>query len=528
VFDEINDHQPKINPPVSDDVSSVDTTSSGITLHPFQAIVVAQIEAAIAAGIRRILICCPTGGGKTIVASDKIKTDTAFWKPSLFLAHRREIIKQTADKLAKNGVTHGVIMAGCNDQLRPQSMVQVGSIDTIRARALNGTALRLPPAHVVWIDEAHHARAETYERLLAEYPDAIVIGLTATPVRGDGRGLGNIFELIIKTPQTAELIKLGFLVPSRVYAPVLPDVADGVRVERGDFVISQLAKRMNTKELVGDIVEHWLKYSERRRTIAFACNVEHSVAIRDQFIANGVRAEHLEAGTPLAEREAILERLHTGGVEVVCNFGILTEGFDCPPVGCLILARPTKQLGLYRQMVGRGLRPYEGKSDCIVLDHGGLTYRHGFAEDDIAWTLDVDERAANKAHEKRKASGVQLHECPQCHAVMSIPPCSACGWMPKPRARDVDIIDGELGLVQGGRAERPVYDPRARERFHAMLFYIERERGYRPKWARANYRDKFGCWPPSWTDPAPIEPTPEVRSWVRSKMIAYAKRRRAA
>jgi superfamily II DNA or RNA helicase len=213
--------------------------------------------------------------------------------------------------------------------------------------------------------------------------------VTATPVRGDGRGLGGIFEVLIECPQVAELIELGHLVGTRVYAPSSPDLA-GVQVKRGDSVESQLAEAMDRPKLVGDIVTHWWKYSERRKTVAFAVDVRHSIHLRDEFIRAGVRAEHIDGNTPKDERDATLARLASGEIELVTNCMVLTEGWDMPEVGCCILARPTRKMGLYRQMLGRVLRPAPGKKDAIILDHSGAVFRHGFAEDPIEWTLDPD------------------------------------------------------------------------------------------------------------------------------------------
>src|SRR5262249_17097646 len=201
---------------------------------------------------------------------------------------------------------------------------------------------QMPPANLLIIDEAHHARANTYQKLIELYPDASVLGLTATPCRGDGRGLGNIFKKMIEVPQVADLIKLGFLVGAKVYAPVDPDLK-GVRTQTGDYAVGQLADRMNTPALVGDIVIDWLKHGERRKTIAFAVDVQHSVHIRNDLVQAGVRAEHLDGSTSIRDREAILARLASGETEVVTNCMVLTEGFDCPDIGCIILARPTKQ-----------------------------------------------------------------------------------------------------------------------------------------------------------------------------------------
>ncbi len=498
---------------------------SGIVLHQFQRTAVEQVEGELAAGTAKPLLVAPTGAGKTVVASDLSKRLVAKHKRILFLAHRREIIQQTSRKLHRSGVSHGIIMAGADAGLRPQAPVQVASIDTLRARALNRDVIPLPVADIIFIDEAHHARALTYERVIDAYPKAAVIGLTATPCRGDGRGLGNIFTKLIECPQVEELIGLGVLVRSRVYAPVDPDLT-GVRTQNGDYVTHQLASRMNTDKLVGDIVTHWLQYGERRRTVLFAVDVAHSVHIRNEMIRAGVRAEHLDANTPITERETILAHLASGETELVTNCMVLTEGWDMPQVGCCILARPTKQMGLYRQMIGRVLRAAAGKQDAIILDHSGACYRHGLPEDPVEWTLATDRRAANPAHEKRKVGGeFRLRECPECNALMAIPPCGHCGWLPKPRARDVEVADGELGLVIGGRAQAPLYDPATRARWHGMLAFIARNRGHKPEWTAHRYREKFGSYPPWGTVVEPIAASPEVYSWVKSRQIAFAKAR---
>ena len=200
---------------------------------------------------------------------------------------------------------------------------------------------------------------------------------------------------MIEGPQVAELIAGGYLVRTRVYAPVDPDLR-GVRTVAGDYNEGQLAERMDRPDLIGDIVTHWHKYGERRKTVAFAVNVPHSIHLRDEFVKSGVRAEHIDGSTPKPERDATLARLASGEIELVTNCMVLTEGWDMPEVGCCILARPTKKMGLYRQMIGRVLRPAPGKADAIILDHSGAVFRHGFAEDRVEWTLDPDRRASSR------------------------------------------------------------------------------------------------------------------------------------
>ena len=493
-------------------------------LRTYQRDVIAEFERQVAAGKRRIITVAPTGAGKTVIVADIIRGFVGNYKSVVVLAHRREIIGQTSDKLRERGIAHGIIMAGT--QQRPLEAVQVAAIQTLHRRAIHSDAMQLPPADLLVIDEAHHCPANTYRKIIDAYPNAVLLGLTATPCRGDGRGLGGIFEVLIECPQVADLIAQGHLVKTRVYAPVNPDLK-GVRTVAGDYNEGQLADRMDRPQLIGDIITHWDRFAERRKTVAFAVNVAHSVHLRDEFIKSGVRAEHIDGATPKIERDATLARLASGEIELITNCMVLTEGWDMPAVGCCILARPTKKMGLFRQMIGRVLRPAEGKADAIVLDHSGAVYRHGFVEDAVCWTLDPEGRAASATHQARGESSSRLLECTQCHAVrVAGEPCSVCGFLPQPAPRAVDIVDGELGEV--GRDRRVGVNQYDRAEWHGMLAYIADERDYKTGWVAYKYKEKFGTWPPWGSAPELIEPTREVRSWVRSRQIAYAKRRAVA
>jgi DNA repair protein RadD len=489
-------------------------------LRPYQQQLLEQLAAA---PDKRILIVCPTGGGKTVVAAALMASSS---RRALMIAHRREIVNQTSAKLTAFGVHHGVIQAGDDDRLRPMAAVQVASIQTLHARAIRSATMTMPLADIVVIDEAHHSCAMTYQTVLAAYPHATVLGLTATPCRGDGRGLGGIFSTLIEAPQVPDLIEQGYLVKAKVYAPVDPDLR-GVRTQAGDYVETQLAERMDKDKLVGDIVTHWFKYGERRKTVAFACGVGHSIHIRDEFRRADVCAEHIDGQTPLDERAAILAKLAVGDIDVVTNCMVLTEGWDMPGIGCCILARPTKRMGLYRQMVGRGLRPAPGKTDVVVLDHSGAVFHHGLPEDRVAWTLDPNRQATSPEHQKRLSSREsKLLECTQCgHVRVGGKPCPNCGFLPQRPAEFIVPADGELGLVERGKASVS-YSPFQRAEWHAMLAYIAAERGYKSGWVAHKYREKFGDWPQS-RAVVPIKPSPEVLSWVRSRNIAFAKRRAA-
>jgi DNA repair protein RadD len=435
--------------------------------------VIDDFDRAVAAGQRHIMLVAPTGSGKTIIAGDVINSFGRKMKPVMVLAHRREIIAQTSQKLHQVGVSQGIIQAGF--PTRPLELVQVASVQTLWTRAYHTGSMDLPPADLLVIDEAHHCPANTYRKIIDAYPEAIVLGLTATPCRGDGRGLGGIFDVIVECPQVAELIEQHYLVKTRVYAPVNPDLR-GVETRVGDYVESQLAERMDRPDLLGDIVTHWHKFGERRKTVCFAVSVNHS------------------------------------------------------KVACCILARPTKKMGLYRQMIGRILRPAPGKTDASVLDHSGAVFRHGFVEDRVEWTLDPDRRAESPVHKARcEHHSSRLLECTQCGAVrIAGEPCSHCGFLPQRPPQSIVFKDGDLALVdRKNRTTATAFDPHERMRWHAMLAHIAADRGYKPGWVAYKYKEKFGGWPAS-RDVTPIEPSREVLSWVRSRNIAWAKAQQKA
>jgi DNA repair protein RadD len=499
------------------------------TLRPYQLDVIARIESEIAAGRSRICVAAPTGSGKTVIAADLIAKNVACGKRVLFIVHRRELTDQTSQKLHTFGLDHGIIQAGY--PTRPGARVQVASIQTLHSRALRSCTIDLPAADVLFVDEAHHARARTYEKLIAAYPHAIIIGLTATPCRGDGRGLGNIFQVLVECPSVAALATAGYLVPVKIFAPVRPDLS-GISIARGDYVESQLAERMNTAPLVGDIVEHWYRLGEGRRTVVFTVNVAHSIHVRNEFRRSGVLAEHIDGSTPVEERKQILARFAAGTVDVVCNCAVLTEGWDRPEASCLILARPTRSLGLYRQMVGRVQRPAPaiGKTDAVILDHSGAVFVHGFPDDETIWTLREDRRAENRDHRIRGHDNhaPALTTCPECSAVrFAGKPCTVCGWRPVKKPKPVEIADGELGEVS---RDRSVYVSPLNELtfYRELLGLLAEKRRRNPTvkdgWAAAKFKEKTGRWPlPGWRSARPLAPSAATRAWVRSRDIAYAK-----
>lgn len=487
-----------------------------IELREYQRAVVDEVDRH-----NRPLIVAPTGSGKTLVAVEIIRR--AEFKHVLFLAHRRELIFQTRKHLAEFGVNAGVILAG--EPVDWMKGVQVASVQTLWSRCVRGNR-DLPHADIVFIDEAHHCRARTYRKIIESYPDAKIIGLTATPCRRDGRGLGSTFDTLVECPQVEELIGLGYLVKTRVFAPSAPDLK-GVHVRQGDYVEHELAERMDRPKLVGDIVSHWHRHAARRKTVVFATSVAHSINLKDEFTKSGVKAEHIDGSTPKDDRDDILERLVEGDLEVVTNCMVLTEGWDAPAVSCIVLARPTKSPGLFRQMVGRVLRPYPGKSDALVLDHAGATFQHGFVEDPVIWFLDEDRKAeVSAAGAAGTASERTLLTCTQCSAVRTAgKPCPECGFLPKRPGEHLTVIDGDLARLDRDGIIRPqAYSTEQRREFFLGLLWLAIDRGNKPGAAAHRYKDRFGEWPPRhWNDDPPIPASAEVAAWDRHCRIKFAK-----
>jgi DNA repair protein RadD len=244
--------------------------------------------------------------------------------------------------------------------------------------------------------------------------------------------------------------------------------------------------------------------------------------IRDEFRLSGVEAEHIDGKTPAEERDAILKKLSDGAIRLVVNCMVLTEGWDQPDVACIVLARPTKSMGLFRQMIGRVLRPAEGKADALVLDHSGASFLHGFVEDPVGWTLDTHKRATNKAQAAANGSTPrELTTCPECSAVrVQGKPCSACGWRPQPKKEAIETVNGDLAhLHRDGTMTGTVADLQS---FHGQLAQIARDCGYKHGWAAHQFYKKHGFWPPT-RHPKLVPPTAATLAWVRSRQIAYAK-----
>jgi superfamily II DNA or RNA helicase len=430
-----------------------------------------------------VLLQMPTGSGKAVVLAAIAASASAKGRRVLVVVHRRELLHQAAAKLKAAGVQHGFFAPGCAET---DDIVQLGSIQT-----LVGRLDRLPPFDLIVLDEAHHAVAPQWARLLAAQPRVWVLGFTATPERADGKGLGKscggVFDGLVIGPSVAELITDGYLVGTRVFVP--PEVPDlsGVRIRAGDYDVAALAEMMDRPPLVGNAVEHYARITPGLPAIAFCATVQHALDVAAAFRATGWRAVAVHGGMPTQERDEALTGLASGAQQIVCSCDLISEGLDVPSVGVVILLRPTQSLSLHLQQIGRGLRPSSGKQHLIVLDHAGNTLRHGFAEDPRRWSLE--------GRLKRELSTTPaLRRCPECGLVQDGTgrTCSGCGSeLPtRPRLNVPKTTAGALKEVRRVAPTIPYSDIRNGTWTREQLRVFARARNYKRGWVQHRLREQ--------------------------------------
>jgi superfamily II DNA or RNA helicase len=352
----------------------------------------------------------------------------------LILVHRRELIRQASAKLTWAGVEHGVIAAGFEPSDHP---VQVASVQTL-ARRLK---LQTWQPDLIVVDEAHHAVAGTWSQILDHWPHALRLGVTATPVRRDGRGLGAMFDRLVLGPSMQDLTAQGFLTRARIYAPQIRFQEANLRVRSGDYAPEQAAAELDKPSITGDAIEHYQRLGRGCGAIAFCCTTAHAEHVAAQFRASGITSQTVLGTTSVQDRELAINNLATGALQVLVSVDVISEGTDVPSVGCAILLRPTQSEGLYLQQVGRVLRPAPGKDHALILDHVGNVHRHGFPDDVRTWSLDDARRRTGKGGPPAPA----VRTCESCFAAFKPQPvCPCCGAECAAPAREIRQTDGEL------------------------------------------------------------------------------------
>lgn len=439
-----------------------------MSLRPHQQQALDDLRAAYRAGKRAPVLVAPTGSGKTHTSAQIIRSAVQRGNRVWFMAHLREILDATSRKLDAEGINHGFVMAGRD--YNPTFPVHVVSVQTA-ARRLG--ALERP--HLIVVDECHLAVAETYKKVIADVGSPMLLGLTATPVRLDGRGLGEMFDSMVMSCSTQQLIDAGLLAPIRYYAPSRPDLS-GVRTVAGDYAQGEVADAMNRPTITGDAVAHYRKLAHGRPCVVFCTNVRHAEDTAEAFRAAGYRAMAISGESQTEDRDRALRGLSDGSLDVVVNCQLWVAGVDCPSIGCVVLLAPTKSVTKYLQSVGRGLRTAPGKTDLIVLDHAGNAYQHGLPTEARKWSLEGIKRRS-----RAEGDVESVRQCERCYFVFPpAPVCPSCGHVHVPCARPIRTTDGELEQLTEVKREKRREVGRART--IGDLIQIAKERNYAMGW----------------------------------------------
>ena len=487
-----------------------------VTLREYQQAAFEKARDAVRNGARRILICAPTGGGKTVLASALMEMVKEKGNRASFVVDRLSLIQQTSDTFDRYGLDHGVIQGG-HERWRPALPLQICSVQTLGRR-------RWPDTSVDVFDEAHVLHTTHKKRM--EEKASIVIGLTATPFT---KGLGKWFDVVINVTTTRALIDDGWLSPYRIFSCAEPDMSGVTVKSTGEWDEREASGK--ALEVVGDVVAEYLKHGENRKFICSAVDTAHVEELQRQFLSAGINVATYTYKDSEDDRADTTNEFKKpdSAIRGLITVTAASRGFDIPDVSCVIMARPLrKSLAEHIQLFGRGLRisPETGKQNCIVLDHSGNCARF-FEECESFFDFGAGELDDGKKREKPKPKEKKELEpvkCPQCRALHKpMPACPCCGHE-YPRKQAVAHVPGTLKeLIAGGY----------RKELSASLwpqvcgYVLERREGEAArKQALAIYKNMTGAWPMGDFDPAKaIPPCSEVRNRIRSEQIRFANRR---
>jgi superfamily II DNA or RNA helicase len=440
-------------------------------LRPYQNQLANDIRGAFGSGAKRPLAVSPTGSGKTVLFSYITSQVLKRGSRVIIIAHRREILDQISATLKRVGVPHGFIQAGKSTSTQP---AMVASIQTL-ARRLD----TIPAPDLVIIDEAHHSVSKSYVQMFAAWPTAKFIGVTATPERLDGKGLGAMFDRMVMGPSVQWLIDNGFLAQPVYYAPREVVDLSQVHTIAGDFDRSETEEIVDTPRITGDAVTHYVRFCNRQRAVAFCISVAHAQHVADTFNSCGIPSASIDGTLEPDVRKQRVEDLTAGKILVLTSCELISEGFDLPAVNAAILLRPTQSLSMHLQQVGRALRPYPGKANAIILDHVGNCLRHGLAEQERDWDLSGREKRL------KKSSLVETKQCSKCFAIFAGTVCPQCGSQREIAAREIEEVDGELQRLSIEDISKKREERREEGKCKTLDDFraLAKQRGYKLGWA---------------------------------------------
>ncbi len=428
-------------------------------LRDYQSSLVNEVHNAWREGFKRPCIVLPCGGGKSIITADMAKRTTDNHKNVLSLVHRQELCEQIEQTFR----SYGVDMNFCN----------VGMVQTI-TRSLD----KIPEPSLVITDENHHCLAASYRRIYERFPKAYCVGVTATPVRLNGGGLGDVNDKLIVGVSAKWLIKNHYLAPYDYYAPQVADLS-GIRSRGGDYSAEDAAAALDRPKVYGDVVKYYKQLSGGK-AICYCSTIDHSRATCKAFNDAGITSYHIDGKTPQSERERAIQAFRNGDIKILCNVDLISEGFDVPDCECAILLRPTKSLTLFIQQSMRCMRYQPGKK-AVIIDHVGNVHRHGLPDTDREWTLDPKPQ-------RSKVNTVSVRQCTHCFFTHEPSPiCPNCGYVypKKPRelkeekeTRLTKIVEAYTSPKECGNASELFAYAKKIGRKPGWAYHEARRRGY--------------------------------------------------
>lgn len=481
-------------------------------LRDYQSKFVRDIAAAFAQGARFPIGVAPTGAGKTAVMAHIAKGAAAKGNTCSVIAHRRELISQTSLALARGGVWHHVIAP---ESVRRECVAlqveelgrsfynsdapsSVASVQTLASRL--GTSSAPDPFDLLFLDEGHHAVAGQWVRVLEAMPNAKGLGMSATPERLDGKGLGKNaggpYDAMVMGPTVESLIAAGWLTRPRIYSPPCDIDFSRIRTEKGDFKRGDAAAVVDKASITGDVIDHYRRLANGVPAIAFCVSVEHAHHVAEQFQSAGFRAACVDGNMNPTDRRRAIRALGEGRLHVLTSCDLISEGTDIPIVGAAILLRPTQSLGLYLQQVGRALRPFPGKEYTLILDHVGNAVRHGAPEELREWSL--DGRKKKKRGAKEEDTGPSVRVCLDCYATFprDLDACPMCGaevdkgGKSTPEQREGDLVEVDAAALKRQRA----IEQGMAQTFDDLVALGKRRKYRFPEaWARSVLRGRQGA-----------------------------------
>ena len=408
-------------------------------LRPYQEDLIDKTRQALRRN-KRVLMQAPTGAGKTAITVYMMSRAAEAGKTSVMAVHQNELLTQTSNALWAGKLEHGMIASG---RTRSYMAAQVASVQTW-VRRMD----QYSEPDLIIIDECHRSAASTYQKILEQYPNARVIGLTATPQRTDGKGLDGTYTELVQGPTIRQLIDAGYLCDYEIFAPPSSLDLSEVKTKMGDYDKKQLEHEVDKPTITGDAVATYKKHANGKRAAVMCVSIRHAEHVMESYNAAGVPAEMLEGKMTNKEREAVIDRFRSGETLIVTAVQLLIEGLDLPAIEVIQWLRPTQSLIVYLQGNGRGFRVSEGKEKLTILDQVANYKRHGLPDDDREWTL--EGRKKGKKRKEDDEADVSIQQCKHCFHIFrpGVAVCPSCGMPVEVRQKaEIEVVDGELERI---------------------------------------------------------------------------------